>query len=76
MNKGDPILRLSNPVLRQNTIQSESRLIENVDTLRNSQSLLKQKLANSKTDLLDIDYRIGVLERERVRFRDLESRGH
>jgi hypothetical protein len=26
-------------------------------------------------DLLDIDYRIGLLERERVRFPDLESRG-
>jgi HlyD family secretion protein len=75
VNKGDLILRLSNPVLQQNTIQSESRLIENLDDLRNSQALLSQAVANSKTDLLDIDYQIGQLERERVRYEDLETKG-
>jgi HlyD family secretion protein len=75
IEQGDLILRLSNSALLQNTINTESVLLENINTLRNTRINLAEKELILKEVLLDTDYRIVQLEKQQARYDALMADG-
>jgi len=63
INKGDVILRFSNAALQKESINAESRLLDNINQLRNTKISLAEKKLILKDNLLDLSYRIQDLER-------------
>ncbi len=68
---GELILRLSNATLVQSTISTESVLLENINTLRNTRINLAEKELVLKELLLDTEYRIVQLEKRLERYESL-----
>ncbi len=64
IRKGDPILRFSNASLQKESINAESRLLDNINQLRNTKISLAEKKLALKDALLDINYNILDLERK------------
>jgi HlyD family secretion protein len=71
VQKDDLILRFSNATLQRNSIDTETRLVENLNSLRNTQLNLAQNALLLKDALLDLDYRILDLEKTHERFKRL-----
>ena len=63
VNKGDLILGFSNTMVQKNNIDSETRLLENLDNLRNSKISATQQSLLLKDQLLDLNFSILELER-------------
>ncbi|HUX94212.1 MAG TPA: HlyD family efflux transporter periplasmic adaptor subunit [Bacteroidales bacterium] len=63
VNKGDIILRLSNPDLYLNILDSEAQLAEKENFLRNTQLNMEQMRLQIKRDLVNIIYEIARKER-------------
>jgi HlyD family secretion protein len=74
--KGDLILRLSNANLQRSAIETETRLIENLDLLRNTQLARAQASLQLKDALLDLDHQIIDVEKRYARLRTLAAEGH
>ena len=55
INKGDPILRFSNPSLQQQLITSETGLLENLDTYQNTQLNLAQQKTTREEGLAAVE---------------------
>jgi HlyD family secretion protein len=68
IEKGEMILRLSNAALQKDSISTESRLLENINTLRNTRINLAEKELLLKQEYLDNDYRISQLEKQHARY--------
>ena len=68
---GALILRLSNSNLQRSTIEAESRLIENLNALRNTQISLAQNALTLRGQLLDIEHQILDLENRHRRYAEL-----
>jgi HlyD family secretion protein len=68
IEKGEPLLRFSNATLQRNSIDTETRLVENLDALRNTQFNRAQNALLLKDQLLDLDYRILDLEKTDARY--------
>ena len=68
INKGDPILRLANAMLQKDSISTESRLLENINTLRNTRINLAEKELILKEQHLDNEYQISLLEKQHQRY--------
>jgi HlyD family secretion protein len=62
VQKGDLILRFSNASLQRNSIDTESRLIDSLDTQRNTQFSREQSRLTNKENLLNLGYQISELE--------------
>ena len=71
VEKGDLILRFSNASLQQNTIDTETRLLENLDIQRNTEFNRAQSSLLLKETLLDLDHQILDLENKYRRFATL-----
>ncbi len=71
--KGDRILRFSNDNLQRNTIDTETRLLENLDTLRNTQFNRAQSKLLLRDTLLDLNYQILKLEKKYTRYKVLKE---
>jgi HlyD family secretion protein len=71
VNKGDLILRFSNASLQRSSIETESRLLENLDIQRNTMFTREQNILIQKENVLNLDYQISELERKYKRYRDL-----
>ncbi len=71
--QGELILRLSNSALMQNTINTESVLLENINTLRNTRINLAEKELILRELLLDTNYRILQLEKQQQRYEPLRA---
>ena len=71
VNKGDPILRFSNASLQRSSIETESRLLENLDIQRNTMFTREQNILIQKENVLNLDYQISELERKYKRYHDL-----
>lgn len=71
VEKGDLILRFSNATLQRNSIDTETRLVENLNSLRNTQLTLAQNGLVLKDSLLDLNYRILELEKTYRRYETL-----
>jgi len=63
VKKGDIILRLSNPDLYLNILDSEAQLAEKENFLRNTQTAMDQERVQIKRELLNIKYDIERKER-------------
>ena len=73
IKKGDLILRFSNATLQRNSIDTETRLLENLDTLRNTQFNRAQSKLLLRDTFLDLEYRILKLEKKYNRFKVLKT---
>jgi HlyD family secretion protein len=71
VTKGDLILRFSNASLQRNSIETESRLLENLDIQRNTMFTREQNILIQKENVLNLDYQISDLERKYKRYHDL-----
>src|SRR5688500_4351136 len=75
IEKGQPIMRLSNANLQRSAIETETRLIENLDLLRNAQLTRAQSSLQLKESLLDLEHQIVEIENRHARYRRLEAKG-
>jgi HlyD family secretion protein len=73
IKKGDLILRFSNATLQRNSIDTETRLLENLDTLRNTQITVARNKILLRDSLLELNYRITKLEQRYKRFKVLKT---
>ena len=76
VEKGDLILRFSNANLQQNTIDTETRLLENLDIQRNTEFNRAQSGLLLKETLLDLDHQISDLEKKYRRYEGLVKNGN
>jgi HlyD family secretion protein len=74
--KGTLIMRLSNANLQRSAIETETRLIENLDLLRNTQLARAQSSLQLEDALLDLEHQIVEVESRHARLRRLEAEGH
>ena len=68
---GDPILQLSNTNLRLSAAQNDTSITEQLNFLGNISNSLETDKLRTERELLDIEYRIVVLERQKRRFESL-----
>ena len=73
--KGELIMRLSNTNLQRSAIETETRLIENLDLLRNTQLARAQDSLQLKDALLDLEHQIVDVERRYARYQRLGTQG-
>jgi len=73
VEKGDLILRFSNATLQRSSIDTETRLVENLNALRNTQINLAQSKLVLRDQLIEIDYRILDLGKTYDRYTELAS---
>ncbi|HVQ15688.1 MAG TPA: HlyD family efflux transporter periplasmic adaptor subunit [Vicinamibacterales bacterium] len=73
--KGELIMRLSNANLQRSAIETETRLIENLDQLRNTQLARAQESLQLKDSLLDLEHQIVEIERRYARYGRLGTEG-
>lgn len=71
VRQGDLILSFSNTSAQKQNIETETRLLENLDQLRNSKISITQSSLVLKDQLLDVNYRIRDLEKTFTRYREL-----
>jgi HlyD family secretion protein len=75
IKKGDLILKFSNDSLQRNSIDTESRLIDALDTQRNTQFTRAQNKLTNKDTLRGIDFQIYSLEQKYKRYQTLAKEG-
>ncbi|HEY0963214.1 MAG TPA: HlyD family efflux transporter periplasmic adaptor subunit [Pseudomonadales bacterium] len=68
VEKGTPILLISNTSLQRTTIDSENQLLENLDQISNTQIMRAQDNLMLRDQLLDMNYRIQLLETKFARY--------
>jgi HlyD family secretion protein len=73
IQKGDLILRFSNANLQRNSIDTETRLLENLDAQRNTQFNRSQSKLLLRDTLLDMNHTILVLEKRYRRYKALKE---
>ena len=73
VDKGDLILGFSNSAVQKNNIDSETRLLENLNQLRNSKISLTEQNLILKEQLLDLNFSILELERTFARYKRLHN---
>ncbi|MCC6201851.1 MAG: HlyD family efflux transporter periplasmic adaptor subunit [Gammaproteobacteria bacterium] len=73
VNKGELILRISNAALQRTAIDTETRLLQNLDLVRNTQFDRAQSRLMLTDQLLDLDYRILELEKKHTRYLALKK---
>jgi HlyD family secretion protein len=74
VKEGDLILRFSNTQLQRNSIDTETRLVENLNALRNTQFNLAQSTLVLREQLLDLEYRIVEAKKTYERYNALTER--
>ena len=75
VEKGELILRLSNATLQRSSIDTETRLVENLNELRNTQFSRAQNALILKDQLLDLDYKVSETQRKTERYAALVKGG-
>ena len=73
--KGELIMRLSNANLQRSAIETETRLIENLDLLRNTQLARAQDSLQLQDAMLDLQHQIVEIENRYKRYRRLGPDG-
>ncbi len=71
VHEGDLILRFSNATLQRTSIDTETRLVENLNALRNTQLTLAQNALLLEDSLLDLNHRISEQEKTLDRYERL-----
>ena len=73
--KGELIMRLSNANLQRSAIETETRLIENLQLLRNTQLTRAQSSLQLKDAMVDLEHQIIEIENRYGRYQRLEAKG-
>ena len=73
---GQPIARLSNADLQLSVMNTESRVMEQLNTMRDQELRLEQNRLAHKQTLVEVEYQIRRLDREIDRRRGLLASGH
>ena len=73
IEKGDLILSFSNDALQRSSIETETRLLENLNTLKDTQIRLAQDKLTRKETLLDLNYQIQEMEKKFKRYEVLKQ---
>ena len=68
---GDKILELSNTNLQLSVLAREADVSEQINNLRNTRLAMEQSRLAKKSELIDIDYKLTVLERQEKKRRRL-----
>ena len=68
---GEPLLQLSNTNLRLSAAQNDTQITEQLNFLGNISNDLDTKKLRTERELIDVAYRITVLERRKARFEEL-----
>jgi len=76
MIPGQPILRLSNSDLQLNVMGTESRIMEQLNAMRDQELRLEQNRLSHKRNLVEIEYNIKRLTLELQRKQELFAQGH
>lgn len=79
VEKGDPLVQLSNTSLQLDLISREAQVTEQMNFLRNTQMTIETNRLNLQRDVLDLQYRIETLQRhieqsERLHTREMVSK--
>ena len=72
---GQPIARLSNSDLQLSVMNTESRVMEQLNSMRDQELRLEQNRLSHKRTLVDVDYEIRRLTREIARQEELLNKG-
>jgi HlyD family secretion protein len=64
VQKGDPILRLSNANLQLNVMQREAELFEQVNYLRGTRVTMEQRRLDLRAQMVELDYQLALKKRE------------
>ncbi len=64
VDRGMPILRLSNAALQLNVMQREAELFREVNQLRQTRVTMEQRRLNLRSQLVELDYELRKAERE------------
>jgi HlyD family secretion protein len=73
--KGELIMRLSNANLQRSAIETETRLIENLDLMRNTELARAQSSLELKDALLDLEHQIVEVDNRYARYQRLGTDG-
>jgi len=73
VEKGDLILRFSNTALQRSSIDTETRLVENLNSLSNTQFARAQNALLLRDQLLDLEYRIVDTEKTYKRYEPISN---
>jgi len=76
VSAGQAILRLSNSDLQLSVMSTESRVMEQLNAMRDQELRLQQNRLHHRSALVDINYAIRKLERELPRQEELFRKGH
>jgi HlyD family secretion protein len=68
---GQPLVQLSNTNLRLSAAQNDTNITEQLNFLGNISNSLETTKLNTQREIIDTEYRIIVLERQRARFEKL-----
>lgn len=71
VEKGDEILQLGNTNLLMDIMFREAELFEHSNNLRNTRLAMEQNRLNLKSELIDLDFQIKMLERKFKRKKEL-----
>jgi HlyD family secretion protein len=75
VKKGQPLLRLSNVSLQLDVMSREAQVTEQLNFLRNTQMTMTTNRLNLRRDLLEIDLKIGHLNRKIKQTKPLVNQG-
>lgn len=73
---GQPIIRLSNSDLQLSVMSTESRVMEQLNAMRDQELRLEQNRLGHKRTLVDLNYNIRKLSRDLSRQKELFDKGH
>ena len=71
---GQPLLQLSNTNLRLSAAQNDTNITEQINFLSNISNNLETEKLQTERQIIDVEYRIIVLERQKARFDRLADR--
>lgn len=71
LEKGQPILRLTNTDLELNVLNQEAQIVTQINNIRQTSILMDQQSLNLKEQALDVQYRIDQLDKRYKRNKSL-----
>lgn len=71
---GQPLLQLSNTNLRLSAAQNDTNITEQINFLSNISNNLETEKLQTERQIIDVEYRIIVLERQKARYDGLADR--
>ncbi len=74
VEKGDPLIELSNTAMQLDVIAREAQVSEQLNNLRNTQLAIEQNRLALKSELIEIDYQIIRLNRLVKRYDELDGK--